>query len=167
MKLKTITQFLLFFIILFCVNTLFGQNQLVFAYDAAGNQQERQLICVNCTQAKANKTNILNPKIQDSLAQAQMQALKTQDSLALVGRQLSAYPNPLTEVLNVKWYASDKTYISQINVYSILGVRFYHQTFLAQQNQVSISFLSLSSGLYVMQAIYNDGRQENIKVVKE
>ncbi len=145
----------------------FAQQQIVFAYDAAGNQTERNLICVNCTQADVKQTAILDREILDSLAQAQLKALKAQDSIALAGRKIKAYPNPLTEVLNVKWYASDNSYVSQINVFSMLGVRVYNKTFGQQQNYVGISFISLSAGVYVVQAIYNDGRQENIKVVKK
>ena len=162
----TLHLFTTLLFLLFAVNS-FAQQQVVFAYDAAGNQQERQLICVNCTQANAKVTDVIKLINQDSIDLAKLQALKTQDSIALAGRKITAYPNPLTEVLNVKWYASDNTYVSQINVYSMLGVRVYHQTLRQQQNYVSISFLSLNSGVYEVQAIYNDGRQEIIKVVKK
>lgn len=162
----TLHLFATLLFLLFAANS-FAQHQVIFAYDAAGNQQERQLICVNCTQADVKQTKILDRVAQDSLAQAQLQALKTQDSIALAGRKITAYPNPLTEVLNVKWYASDNSYVSQINVFSMLGVRVFSKAFGQQQNNVSISFLSFSSGMYVVQAIYNDGRQEKIKVVKK
>ncbi len=166
MKLKTITQYLLILSLLFCANTIFGQNQLAFTYDEGGNQIERKLVCINCAQANVTHTEILDKEKQDSLLYAQLQDLQKKDMLALTGRQLNAYPNPLTEVLNVKWSSTDQSYIATIDVFALNGVCIYHKNYAYNQTETDISFLNLSAGMYVLRGIYNDGKQENVKVLK-
>ncbi|TAF45034.1 MAG: T9SS C-terminal target domain-containing protein [Sphingobacteriales bacterium] len=133
----------------------YAQQQLTFTYDAAGNQTERNLVCINCT-----------PPAVASLAEDKLADLKP-DSLGNTGRKFSAYPNPVTETLNIQWSSTDLYYIRLIEVFTLNGTRIYHKTYKSNQDQATISFLNLSSGIYLLRGIYNDDKHETVKVMKQ
>jgi len=149
----TLHLFTLVLALLYAGNTYAQQKQLTFNYDEAGNQINRNIICVNCnpTVAEVRQENFLPPP---------------KDSLVNV-RQFNAYPNPLTEILNLKWNTGDKSYLKIIDVFSANGTRIYHKEYSIEQAETTISFLNLNSGMYVLRVIYSDGKQENLKVMKQ
>ena len=54
-----------------------------------------------------------------------------------------------------------------MDVFSVNGVRVYSKAYTSQQTETTIPFLNLSAGMYVLRAVYSDGRQESLKVVKQ
>ncbi len=130
-----------------------AQQQVSFTYDVSGNQIERKLVCVNCS--------IL--AVKDVLKDIK---LFKNDSL-LTGRHFLTYPNPLKEVLHVKWSSTDQSFIIAIDVFALNGVRIYHKNYASNQTETDISFLNLNAGMYVLRGIYNDGKQENVEILKQ
>ena len=140
------------FIVLICFGTnKLKAQQLSFQYDNAGNQIVREWICVNC------------PRIS-SVDTYDQQLLNTDH---LKDHKLSAYPNPLTEVLYVKWWNEDDVSLTSIEVYSLNGTRLFYEKFSSQQNQTSISFLNLAAGTYILRALYSNKKLETLKLIKQ
>ena len=145
-------KYIYFFFFIFFTNELFDQQQLTFQYDAAGNQISRQVICINCSPGVASVQEEILPLAKDSI---------------LAGRQFSAYPNPVTEVLNLQWKTGDASYMKVIDVFSVNGTRLQHKVLSSQQTEASLSFFNLSPGMYILRGVYSDGRQESLKVLKQ
>ena len=149
----------------FCFKSGLFAQELSFEYDAAGNQATRRWICVNCpvirSIVQATEIAATTP------AKEVVTEKKTDNTDALPKRKLIAYPNPLTEILNVKWSADDKSYVKSIDVFSITGVRTYHQNYRQGQTETSISFFNLAPGGYVMRVVYSDDKQEAIRLIKQ
>lgn len=142
-----------------CGSWVFAQ-EINFQYDVSGNQIVRQWVCINCLTAKSAM-----------LASVQIDEQKTGVTDVLTGntlpeRKLMAYPNPLTEILNVKWWADEKVYIKAIEVFSINGIRVYRQNCSAGQTETTISFLNLLPEVYLLKAVYSDEKQEIRKIIK-
>jgi len=76
--------------------------------------------------------------------------------------EISVYPNPVDEVLSIV-VSNFKTPI-QLEVYTILGVKVMHTELNSSEN--TISFLSLNSGMYLLQLTTENTRQ-TIKVIKK
>lgn len=155
-------KFLLSCFIFFCFKGGLFAQELSFEYDNAGNQTIRRWICINCPVTRSVRAASLM-----STAPAKEAITDKVPDSTIPGRKLTAYPNPVTEVLNVTWSANDKSYVQSIDVFSMTGVRTYHQNYSLAQTETSISFSSLAPGSYVLRVVYSDNRQEALKIIKQ
>ncbi|HEY0055204.1 MAG TPA: T9SS type A sorting domain-containing protein [Pedobacter sp.] len=137
-----------------------AQAQLSFSYDAAGNQITRQWICVNCPTGQATAAP------SDQLIALDKALLGPEADVAGT-RSLKAYPNPVTENLQVEWSASEGIFIKSLEVFSITGTRLFDETYRKGHSDASISFLRMTPGVYVLRATYSDGKKENVKIIKQ
>ena len=123
-------------------------NVLAFNYDTAGNQVKRQLICVNCREAGdegADSRKFENtPEFED----------------------ISFYPNPVEEVLSVKWI-TEYSFVDKIEIYSLSGQYLRQIGNLKDQNEITIDFSSFSQGIYNVILFYNDNSTKNLKIIKK
>ena len=145
--------------LLFCFAKSGFSQELSFDYDAAGNQVKREWMCVNCsvfapTSVTASKT--------DQIAAAPKPDFTNPD------QKVIAYPNPLTETLNIKWEPLKK-YITAIEVYSMTGVNFFKKSYRYEEAEFheAIQFSKMTAGMYVVKVTFSDGKQELVKVVKQ
>lgn len=128
-------------------------QELHFDYDEAGNQKVRDWICVNCP-----IQSTLKPKAGQN---------KLLDYSGIKDHHLMVYPNPLNEVLNVKWENNDDVFVESIEVFSLSGVRLFFKNHLISQKETTISFLNLAAGSYILKANYSNKKQETIKLIKK
>jgi hypothetical protein len=144
--------------LLFCFAKTGQAQEISFDYDAAGNQIKREWICFGClpfqpTSVTANKTD---------------QIAATKPDFFNPDQKVIAYPNPLTETLNIKWEPLRK-YITAIEVYSMTGVNFFKKSYKYEEAEFheAIQFTKMTAGMYVVKVTFSDGKQELIKVVKQ
>jgi|GEM_PF-800528 len=157
-----ITFCFLFLVVLSRVNA----QELQFTYDAAGNQIERNFVCVNCTTFPVSLASSPVPEPASSTTSSNT---NTKSTNTLDNRKVTAYPNPFTQVLKLKWDNDLKYYVSKIEAYSSKGVLIYKQEFEKTEflsEDISIPFEKQVAGFYFIKALYSDGKQEMIKVVK-
>lgn len=146
---KRLYFFLMFLIGINCT----AQDKIIFTYDDAGNQVEREL-CINCSLA--------GKKIKDS-----KEITKEDFITSEVSDEIRYYPNPVKEELYLTWeLVNDKT-VSSIEVYAING-----QTLQSFQNRDKVKlqvipFHSYPSGVYAVVLRYNNGEQKSIKIIKK
>lgn len=147
--------------LLFCFAKSGFSQELSFDYDAAGNQVKREWMCVNCP-VFTPLSSPENSKV-DYVAEAPKSLTnKVSD------QKVIAYPNPLTETLNIKWEPLRK-YITAIEVYSMAGVNFFKKSYRYEEAEFheAIQFTKMTAGMYVVKVTFSDGKQELIKVVKQ
>ena len=86
-----------------------------------------------------------------------------------VSRKIMAYPNPVSQTLNLKWDNGQNYYVYRIEAYSSTGITIYKQDFknweVLSQHEI-IPFDKQLPGFYFIRALYSDGKQEIIKVIK-
>jgi hypothetical protein len=82
---------------------------------------------------------------------------------AVNSEQLSVYPNPATDVLNVECLLVNEK--STLEITDMLGNTIYHSTFSTQHNTINIS--NLSEGMYLLRVLQNGNAVYTTKVIKE
>lgn len=154
---------LLAFILFFSYIKNSKAQELQFQYDPAGNQIVRQFVCVNCS-------TFLPVSFAAQNTQTSSNFIEVNKNSGLSKSKFVAYPNPLTEVLNLKWVDySDNEYINKIEVSSSDGISFFQKDFSyveSSSHQVSVLFQKKIPGMYVVTATFTTGKQEFIKVIK-
>ena len=84
-----------------------GQNKMIFEYDQSGNQIKRQL-CINCP--------IPDRKAENDIYSDEDNLLKFFDEDVI-----SYYPNPVKEVLFIKWKITYDSKVYTIKIYTLNG----------------------------------------------
>ena len=152
--------------ILFCITIIcsysaaYAQPGLTFQYDAAGNQIERQWICINCTQQQLNS---IPGEIITAFNDSEFS--KKQDEFAVV-RLIKAFPNPVAGTLKVELTSNNGVFIKSLEVFSLTGARVYHGKNITKQDNTTISFLNMIPGGYILRAEYSDGKRESLRIMK-
>ena len=151
MKRKLLLCFLGFFI----VNIAQSQDKILFTYDTAGNQIQREL-CISCPSTTGKQ--FVSKEIAD-LVEDDLQKLTPDDII-------SYYPNPVKEELYLKWeFFSEKT-VASVYLYDIKGSALQTYNNLEKKNAINIPFYSYPKGTYLVVLMYNGGEQKTIKIVK-
>jgi hypothetical protein len=141
------------FLYILCGN-IQAQNRVSFDYDSAGNQIKR-FVCINCN-GRTAITDSIN-EVSDVIVDQN-----------LSGRisKLSYYPNPVSEILTIK-YESEETYISSIEVYSLNGKFLEKYENINNYQTLELNFLNQPQGFYSVLIFYSDGKNKSIKIVKK
>ena len=137
------------------------EPEIVFEYDAAGNQTKREWICINCTPEQIAS---ISPKKIEALDKSLL--AKEPDPASSI-RSFKAFPNPVTETLQIEWITDNGSFIRSLEVFSLNGIRMFHGNYTAQQKSASISFLEMIPGGYILRALYSDGKKEALKIIKQ
>lgn len=144
------------FILLFSlmlINSAYSQNVISFNYDTAGNQTQRELICINCN--PTGRKNIENITSDTDLIKS------------LEYNEISYYPNPVLETLYLKWLNNDGVVVESIEVYSLTGAIILSLSNLEKSNNTTIDFHSVSEGFYNVRVIYSNGKSKDLKIIKK
>ncbi len=135
-----------------------AQDKIIFDYDAAGNQINRELcLSINCNKPEYKTTA---PKEIDALKDEDLQKFFPEDAI-------SYYPNPVKEELYLKWELAANKSISSVSLFDLNGREMHQFNRLEKVNTLNIPFLSYPTGTYLVVLNYNDGEQKTIKIVKQ
>lgn len=132
-----------------------AQDKIIFDYDAAGNQINREL-CIKCTKAGYKTTS---PKEVVTLKEEDLQKFFPEDVI-------SYYPNPVKEELFLKWELTQGKTVNTIYVYDINGRAIRTFNGIEKTDALNIPFFDYPAGTYLIVLGYNDGEQKTIKIVK-
>jgi hypothetical protein len=150
-------NYILLLLITFSGITQAQTKKITFDYDAAGNQINRTLVCINC---KTLKQPGEEPK--------EIAAIKEEDLQQFApGDAISYYPNPVREELYLQWQSTNDTYVKTVTVYSFNGQQLKSYTQTASSNNQTIAFQPYPSGVYLVVLMYNSGDQKTIKIIKK
>lgn len=134
-------------------------QKVQFQYDEAGNQRNRQYICINCQQIAAAK----EPETTVLASEKRVEAVEIGEK----SRLIKAWPNPVNEILNVSWQIREENiFIKTIEVYTMNGVKAFSKKVSPQEGGAQIAFENLAPGAYLLHIVYSDNKREVIKIVK-
>lgn len=139
---------LLFFNTIFC----FSQDKILFSYDTAGNQIQREL-CINCLTGK---------KVRDAKEITKEDLITSE-----VSDQISYYPNPVKQELYLGWNLINDNVVSSIHVYSLTGQVLQSFNNTEKIHLQTISFENYPRGVYAVILYYKNGEQKSIKIIKQ
>ncbi|WP_410221844.1 T9SS type A sorting domain-containing protein [Pedobacter sp.] len=132
-------------------------QQLSFTYDAAGNQTQRQWICINC-----------RPGTSQSNTEPLVMEIKNHDSdkQQLKMTKIIASPNPFKEVLNLSWQSNEKIYVKEISIYTVTGVKTHDLKPTPAQQELAVPFSHMPVGTYIVYIVLSNQKRETFKVIK-
>lgn len=159
----TKTLFRLFTIGLLLLTYTTYAQKLIFSYDAAGNQTERRWVCIGCRPSGSSTT------ASTSESTALKFAVKVIDTAKQISvkRTITASPNPFLENLNVTWEVEKDITVKSISVFTVTGIKTHEVNPSPKQNNVTIPFQRLATGMYLLYITFSDQRKESIKVIKK
>lgn len=129
-----------------------GQNKMIFEYDQSGNQIKRQL-CINCP--------IPDRKAENDIYSDEDNLLKFFDEDVI-----SYYPNPVKEVLFIKWKITYDSKVYTIKIYTLNGQLLKTHNNLELTDNSSLSFNEYPIGMYSVVLFYTNGVSKAIKIIK-
>jgi hypothetical protein len=144
-------HFILFMLLGFSVLAT-AQNKILFSYDTAGNQINREL-CINCQTGK---------KAKDVKKITKEDLIKSD-----ISDQISYYPNPVKEELYLAWDLVNNNTVSSIQVYSLSGQLLQSFQNMDKSNRQTIPFANYPRGVYAVVLLYSNGEQKSIKIIKQ
>ena len=140
----------------FTIGAKAQDNKIIFDYDLAGNQINREL-CINCTKPNYKSTDV---KEIAALKQEDLQKFSPND-------MISFYPNPVKEELYLKWELVEGKAVATIYLHSLNGQVLKTYDSLEKANNLNIPFFDYPAGTYLVVLVYNEGSQKTIKIVKQ
>ena len=156
-------KLLLVFFLLFQLSAV-GQQKLVFNYDTAGNQILRERLCLNCTQIKApivESKDSLSIQLNQEVDPA-IELLAEEDEL-----RISAYPNPVSDVLQVEWIEHPILVPRQVLLYSGDNRQLAQIGLHKNQNLQDISFYRYPTGMYILVVVFENGQRRSFQIIKK
>lgn len=138
------------------------QYKIQFTYDSAGNQTLRDRVCVNCGTSK---------EAVDSLT---IEEVALDEDLLPSGgigdepfvSNIVAYPNPVTELLNVEWQDNQKQ-VREIVLFSGVGQQLQRLPVKSRQGAMNLNFGAYPPGRYIVSVFYLDNSRESFHVIKK
>lgn len=134
------------------------EYKIKFSYDSAGNQILRDRVCVNCSSAK---TTVSKKELIAEIPEEE-EKIEEVDDRSII----TAYPNPVTDLLNVVWVESGNV-VKQVGIYGTDGRVLLTQEINSLSGQLNMDFSMYPSGMYLLLVTYQDSHQETFKVIKK
>ncbi|SHJ56101.1 Por secretion system C-terminal sorting domain-containing protein [Arenibacter nanhaiticus] len=148
--------FLLTLVCIAVTLNVFAQQKLKFTYDMAGNQILRDRVCLTCLKA-------VMPQNLDSLFVDSIDELGLTDILDF---EMTAYPNPVTEILFVEWFPNERLKPKEIQVFTVDGRLMNTIPINTVRGEQPVYFNDSPPGLYLLKVLFENGERQTIRIVK-
>lgn len=150
---------ILLFLFSFTISFGFAQDyKITFSYDSAGNQIQRNRVCVNCKSSKQ--------KVVDSTAIISENPKEIENNFSEEHSKLTAYPNPVTNMLKIEWTAS-KNKVQQIILFTFDNRQLLSRTVDSDWGSLDLNFTNFPIGGYIIVVLYDDHTKQSFKVIKK
>ncbi len=133
--------------------------KVTFSYDNAGNQIQRNLVCLTCSKTTKTKT------VTDSTVVAAETPKDIEDNLLEEDSRITAYPNPVTDILQVEWTPTEKK-VDQIMLFSFDNKQLFDRKVNHRLTSLDLDFSRYPSGSYIVLVLYNNNTRQSFKVIK-
>lgn len=156
------TKLLSFLLLFITYSSICAQSQyeISFTYDTAGNQTNRDRVCVNC-QTSARSAEAVEEDVLSE--QAISEEILEKNNIQNV---IVAYPNPVTSILNVDWENNQRK-VKEIKLLSLDRRLLYQQTINKNQGTLQIDFSLFPIGAYILFATYTDNSIQSFTIIKK
>lgn len=126
---------------------------IYFNYENAGNQ----------TRKYYKLEGIVAKKEQEEVAEELTDVdISKEENLS----QLVYYPNPIENELILNWSTSINSKVTSIEVYSI-DARLLHSHQPKNTGEYHIPFNTYTAGIYIVKAVFDNGKKDTFKVLKK
>lgn len=136
-----------------------------YGYDGAGNQTNRNWVCVNCQSSAraipADTIDIVEAELQDDVLDDVLDSTTPEEVSTI-----DAYPNPVTSILQVEWVDNQKM-VSNIALYSMSGRQLFQRTVQQKAGKLDLDFSIYPSGRYIISVEYNDSSRKAFHILKK
>lgn len=149
------TKLLFIISILFSLN-LSAQSTITFSYDSAGNQILRDRIVLR------SSTKSIKDSVQDIMATE-----LNDDEMNSSELLLTAYPNPVTNILKVAWVFDENDKNQQVILSSISGQQLANFKIQTQKGEQSIDFTKYATGMYLLTVVGETDIKKTFKIIKK
>ena len=116
-------------------------------------------VCLTCSKSSKEKT------VVDSTAVAETPK-DIKDSFLEEDSKITAYPNPVTDILQVEWIPTEKK-VDQIILFSFDNKQLFHKKVNHKLNSLDLNFNRYPSGGYIVLVLYSDNSKQSFKVIKK
>lgn len=138
---------------LLCFSFIYSQKSYTFSYDTAGNQTEgKRFIYIANTFEPGGEFK--NGNISNEIP-------------FVLEENLTYYPNPVRDILYLKWTNIDSENIRSFALFSMTGALLKKYEGLEQTTEHNISFSEYPSGTYIVTIGYSSGEERSIKIIKQ
>lgn len=122
-----------------------SQTTVVFAYDAAGNQVQRNIIIV------------LNPRLGNPFHEKE----EKRDSATVVN--FKVFPNPTKDVINIEGDLPEGTESAKIFLFNTTGQILKTDTYSGTEKPINVS--DLKAGIYYLEVNYSKKNLATYKII--
>ncbi|TBX68332.1 T9SS type A sorting domain-containing protein [Flavobacterium silvisoli] len=129
-------------------------DNIVFDYDAAGNQIKRYLIDTNGDRQSSKPVKDANDIVESDFIKAD------------IYDDIKYYPNPVKEELYLSWQLVNDTKVLSMQLYTLNGQFIQKFDKLESTNTYAISFRDLPQAIYSLVLNYSNGEQKSLKIIK-
>ncbi len=126
-------------------------DRVRFLYDVSGNQIER-FICINCS---TNRSALVNNELGNELSKEFFEL-----------DNLKFYPNPVEQDLQIDFNETSKN-VSNVSVYNLSGQLLNKYDNLNNLLTITIPFINVPQGLYIVNIAYDNGEVIDLKIQKK
>lgn len=144
---------LLLFISFISFTLSYSQDKLTFTYDTAGNQILRDKVCIDCPPPSAPQ----QPQTALDAGLMENNAGK---------KPFVVYPNPTTHLLFVEWLNANGSAVEELNLFTLDGKHLFRLKPKKGIGQANIDFSKYPTGVYLLVANFNSGKNESFKIIK-
>ncbi len=154
---KKYTLFILCCVLIVSFANAQEEYKISFSYDAAGNQILRDRVCVNCNSAKTpvDSTAVV------SLDEKQEEVKENEETTS----SIVAYPNPVTDVLQVEWVTTDNM-VQKVTLFSGSGRLLQSKAVRSKDDAINLNFSGYPPGSYYVMVLYSDKTKQSFQVIK-
>ncbi|MFS4446117.1 T9SS type A sorting domain-containing protein [Maribacter sp. 2307UL18-2] len=157
---KKYTLCFIVFALCFCSLAAQDEYRIQFSYDAAGNQVLRDRVCINCNSGKSEIDSTAVAALDEKLEELGL------DEENLSSSSITAYPNPVTNVLQVEWLGNENI-VKSVLLFSGIGRKLQSKNISPKATSMGLNFSGYPPGSYFVIVQYADKTKESFQVIKK
>lgn len=129
-----------------------GDAKLIFTYDTSGNQISRSWLCLNCSPKPSGKTE---------------KELNDEPLLEIKDNNIIAYPNPVTDFLQLEWIDNPERQPEQIFLYSMDSKMLFNNKINERNGKMELSLQNYPTGVYLLLVVFKSGEKKSYNIIKK
>ncbi len=150
------TKLLLIFTL--CIAHFTKAQTLVFTYDPAGNQVQRELVILPVN-------SLLSTNSTEETEQEEETLLPKSNSINDNSTEIELYPNPVVDILNVEWQSNLQ--ITEIMLFDSTGKMLQLKKIYEGATRETFNLSSYSPGMYYVRLFDSFQQSKSYKIIKK
>jgi hypothetical protein len=141
---------------------MFSQGDLNFSYDASGNQIFRGP-STNKISSKLADSTIVSTDLKEEKEPTSIELAESEENII----EISASPNPVRDVLFVKWENNEEQYFQRMDLFNYQYQLLKQVELTANQQNQNVSLGRFPQGIYILVFTTNLNKTQSYKIIKK